>query len=155
MEHLQRVWHASMERLQFRTPGFIHFGTWLCSNCWDQFSQTCSVFSRLFILNISRYFVDFANCNKKRTSQWLHLGSRFVAKSVIQPFIVPHMFLLLTSFPILHCKLKRGGIVMLSSEFFENIAFVEVAISGPSYRIFAKVSIALFAFPSLAHRSKS
>ena len=28
MEHLQRVWHASRERLPFRTPGSVpHFGT--------------------------------------------------------------------------------------------------------------------------------
>ena len=28
MEHLQRVWHTSRERLPFRTPGSVpHFGT--------------------------------------------------------------------------------------------------------------------------------
>ena len=32
MEHLQRVWHASRERLPFRTPGSVpHCGTCLCS----------------------------------------------------------------------------------------------------------------------------
>ena len=36
MEHLQRVWHASRERLPFRTPGSVPlFGTCLFSNCWD------------------------------------------------------------------------------------------------------------------------
>ena len=36
LEHLQRVWHASRERLPFRTPGSVPlFGTCLCSNCWD------------------------------------------------------------------------------------------------------------------------
>ena len=34
-------------------PSF--FGTCLCSNCWDQFSQTCRVISRLFIFNTPRY----------------------------------------------------------------------------------------------------
>ena len=34
MEHLQRVWHASRERMPFRTPGSVpHCGTCLCSNC--------------------------------------------------------------------------------------------------------------------------
>ena len=32
MEHLQRVWHASTERLPFRTPGSVPLlGTCLCS----------------------------------------------------------------------------------------------------------------------------
>ena len=33
----------------FRTPVFW---TCLCTNCWDQFSRTCRVFSQLFTLNI-------------------------------------------------------------------------------------------------------
>ena len=37
------------------------FRTRLCSHCWDQISQTCHVFSLLFILNPPRYFPDFAN----------------------------------------------------------------------------------------------
>ena len=36
------------------------FGTCLCSYYSDQFSRTCHVFSRLFVLNIPRYFLDFA-----------------------------------------------------------------------------------------------
>ena len=56
MEHLQRVWHASRERLPFRTPGSVpHCGTCLCSNCWDQISQTCHVFTRLFTSNTPWY----------------------------------------------------------------------------------------------------
>ena len=35
-------------------------GICLCSNCWDQFSQTCHVFSQLFNLNTPRYFLNFA-----------------------------------------------------------------------------------------------
>ena len=36
MKRLQRVWHASRARLPFRPPGSVpHFGTCLCSNCWD------------------------------------------------------------------------------------------------------------------------
>ena len=49
MEHLQRVWLASRERLPFRTPGSVPlFGTCLCSNCRDQIPRTCHVFTRLF-----------------------------------------------------------------------------------------------------------
>ena len=61
MDRLQRVWHASRERLPFRTPGSVPlFGTCLCPNCWDQFSRTCRVSSRLFTLKTPRYFLDFA-----------------------------------------------------------------------------------------------
>ena len=61
MEHLQRVLHASRERLPFRTPGSVaHFGTCLCFNCWDQMSRACRVFTRFFTLNTPRYFLDFA-----------------------------------------------------------------------------------------------
>ena len=61
MEHLQRVWHASRERLPFRTPGSVpHCGTCLCSNCWDQIPRTCHVFTRLFTSNTPLYFLDFA-----------------------------------------------------------------------------------------------
>ena len=61
MEHLQRLWLASRERLTFRTPGSVNlFGTCLCSNCWDQIPRTCHVFTRLFTLNAPWYFLDFA-----------------------------------------------------------------------------------------------
>ena len=61
MEHLQRVWHASRERLPFRTPGSVpYFGTCWCSNCWDQIPRTCHVFTRLFTSNTPWYFLDFA-----------------------------------------------------------------------------------------------
>ena len=61
MEHLQRVRHASRERLPFRTPGSIpHCGTCLCSNCWDQIPRTCHVFTRLFTSNTPWYFLDFS-----------------------------------------------------------------------------------------------
>ena len=50
MEHLQWVWLASRERLPYRTHGSVLFGTCLCSYCWDQFSRTCRVLSRLFTL---------------------------------------------------------------------------------------------------------
>ena len=61
MEHLQRAWLASRERLPFRTPGSVpHFGTCWCSNCWDQIPRTCYVFTRLFTSNTPWYFLDFA-----------------------------------------------------------------------------------------------
>ena len=57
MEHLQRVWHASRERLPLRTPGsFPHCGTCFCSNCWDQIPRTCHVFTRLFTSITPWYF---------------------------------------------------------------------------------------------------
>ena len=37
-----------------------HFGTCLCSNCWDQIPRTCHVFTRLFTSNTPWYFLDFA-----------------------------------------------------------------------------------------------
>ena len=61
MEHLQRVWLASRERLPFRTPGSVpHFGTCWCSNCWDQVPRTCHVLTRPFTSNTPWYFLDFA-----------------------------------------------------------------------------------------------
>ena len=62
IEHLQRMWHASRERLPFRTPGSAptHFWTCLCSKCWDQIPWACQVFTRLFTLNNPWYFLDYA-----------------------------------------------------------------------------------------------
>ena len=61
MEHLQRVWHASRERIPFRTHGSVpHFGTCECSNCWDQIPRTCHGFTRLFTSNTPWYFLDIA-----------------------------------------------------------------------------------------------
>ena len=58
VEHLQRVWHASSERLPFRTPGSVTlFGTCLCSNFWVQIPRTCHVFIRLFTLNTPWYIL--------------------------------------------------------------------------------------------------
>ena len=37
-----------------------HFGTCLCSNCWDQIPRTSHVFTRLFISNTPWYSLDFA-----------------------------------------------------------------------------------------------
>ena len=64
MEHSQRVWLASRERLPFRTPGSVpHSGTCLCSNGWNQIPRTCHVFTRLFTLNTLWYFLEFACYN--------------------------------------------------------------------------------------------
>ena len=70
MEHLQQVWHASRELLPFRTPGSVPLGTCLCSNCWDQFSRTRQVFSRLFNLNILWYVLGFA-FNTQESNNWM------------------------------------------------------------------------------------
>ena len=60
MEHLQWMWNASRERLPFLILGLVPlFWTYLCSNCWYQFSRTYRVFSRLFTLNTPRYFVFY------------------------------------------------------------------------------------------------
>ena len=75
MEHLQRVWLASRERLPFRTPGSVPlFGICLSSNCWDQIPRTCHVFTRLFTLNTPWYFLDFASCavTTKLSSEGFH-----------------------------------------------------------------------------------
>ena len=46
MEHLQRMWLASRERLHFRTPGSVpHFGTCLCSNWFLEFAMSLFDFS--------------------------------------------------------------------------------------------------------------
>ena len=61
MEHLQRVWHASRERLFFQKPGSVpHWWTCSCSNCWDQIPRTCHVFTRLFTSNTPWYLLHFA-----------------------------------------------------------------------------------------------
>ena len=61
MDHLQRQWYAIRERLPFRMPGSVpHFGTCLCSNCWDQIPRTSHIFTRLFTSNTPWYFLDFA-----------------------------------------------------------------------------------------------
>ena len=76
MEHLQRVWHASRERLTFRIPGYTpppFLGTCLCSNHLDRFSPTCRVFSRLFTFNTPRYFLDFASFSETQLCHWKYL----------------------------------------------------------------------------------
>ena len=56
MEHLQRVWYASRERLPFRTPGSVpRCGTYLCSNCWDQIPGTFHVLYILVEVSIHIY----------------------------------------------------------------------------------------------------
>ena len=53
IEHLQRVWHTSRERLPFQTLYFVPLlGTCLCSNYWDQFSQLCRDFSRFSSVHV-------------------------------------------------------------------------------------------------------
>ena len=42
-----------------------HFGTCLCSNCWDQIPRTFYVFTRLFISNTPWYFLDFTYHQKR------------------------------------------------------------------------------------------
>ena len=78
IEHLQRVWHDSRERLPFRTPGSVpHFGTCLCSNCWDQIPRTCHAFTRLFTSNTPWYFLDFASLCLRIwfSTQWINASA--------------------------------------------------------------------------------
>ena len=88
MEHLQRVWHASRERLPFRTPGSVpHCGTCLCYNCWDQIPRTCHVFTRLFTSNTPWYFLDFAfklYCvpNSSSNEKWLALSTNSLSYKI-------------------------------------------------------------------------
>ena len=62
MEHLQRVWHASIPGNAYPSGHLVpshHCGTCLCSNCWDQIPRTCHVFTRLFTSNTPWYILDF------------------------------------------------------------------------------------------------
>ena len=55
------MWHARRERFPYRTPGSVpRFGTCLCSNCCDKISRSSFVFTRVFTLNVPRYFLHFA-----------------------------------------------------------------------------------------------
>ena len=58
MKYLQRMWHASRERLPFWTPCSAppFLGTCLLSNGCDH----CRVVSRHLTLNTLRYFLEFA-----------------------------------------------------------------------------------------------
>ena len=71
MEHLQRLWHASRERIPFRTPGSVPlFGACVCSNCWDQFSWTCRLFSTFHLKypsELSRFCFWQGICRYKQT----------------------------------------------------------------------------------------
>ena len=58
MEHLQ--WCAMPAYPSGHLVPSPLLGTYLCSNCWNQLSRACSVFFRLFTLNIPRFFLDFA-----------------------------------------------------------------------------------------------
>ena len=66
MEHLQRVWHASRERLPFRTPGSVpHCGTCLCYNYWpDSLKLPClySTFHLEYPLVLSRFCLVMVSC---------------------------------------------------------------------------------------------
>ena len=73
IEHLQRVLHASRERLPFWTSGFIPFGTCLCSNVETSVTELAVPFLDFLILNIPRYFLDFPLKQK-----CLHFFSYFV-----------------------------------------------------------------------------
>ena len=49
MEHSQRVWHTSRERLLLRTPGSVPIFWYLLGlQLLDKISQTCRVFARFF-----------------------------------------------------------------------------------------------------------
>ena len=84
LEHLQRMWHASRERLPFRATGSVpHLGTCLCSNCLDQIHRTClslldfSPWIPLYAFSIllvtfckCEYFRDKVNANEYGTDKY-------------------------------------------------------------------------------------
>ena len=66
MEHLQRVWHASRERLPFRTPGSAppHLGL-ACAPIVDQIPRTCHVdFSPRIPLGTSRILLIYVTAHR-------------------------------------------------------------------------------------------
>ena len=61
MEHLQRVWHASRERLPFRTPGSVPIlGLAYAPIVETKFLELAMSLTRLFTSNTPWYFLDFA-----------------------------------------------------------------------------------------------
>ena len=96
MKHLQRVWHASRERLPVRTPGSVpHCGTCLCSNCWDQIPRTCHAFTRLFTSLfglLSKLLASLMRNNflKRPSDAPLHTLSKLYDVPV--GFVPPHYF---------------------------------------------------------------
>ena len=69
MEHLQRVWHTSKERLPFRTPRFVPF-----------LGLACAQIVETRFLELAMSLLDF--------SPWIPLGSsRFC-------FLVKHLFVI-------------------------------------------------------------
>ena len=84
IEHLQRVWHASRERLPFRTPGSVpHCGTCLCSNCWDHILWTC------------HSLLDFSPRIPLGTFSILHYSQRKITSIV--NFLIKHEILHIAS----------------------------------------------------------
>ena len=60
IEHLRQIWHTNRGRLLLMTAGLIIFGNCICYTCLDlSFLPNLSLFSRLCISNIRRYFLDF------------------------------------------------------------------------------------------------
>ena len=100
MKRLQGVKHASRARLPFRTPCSVpHFGTCLCSNCWDQFSRTCRVFSRLFTVDTPRHFLDF----------FYYFNPEILYFAPISLGIIAYRFLRLL-YPPPHNEVRGGGV---------------------------------------------
>ena len=64
-----------------------HFGTYLCSNCWDQIPRTCHVFTRLFTSNTPWYFLDFACSISESEITFLdttiYKGERFMGSRIL------------------------------------------------------------------------
>ena len=71
MEHMQRVWLASRERLPFRTPGSVpHLGLANVPIVETEIPRTCLVFTRLFTSNTPWYFLDFASYYRFLCPTW-------------------------------------------------------------------------------------
>ena len=61
MEHLQRVWLASRERLPFRTPGSVPLLGLACAQIVEtRFLKLAMSLLDFLLLNTSWYFLDFA-----------------------------------------------------------------------------------------------
>ena len=81
MEHLQRVWHASRERLPLRTPGSVpYFGACICSGCRDHFS---GIYTNVMTLIPKLTFTELREVSIE------HLRRRWHASRECLPFRTP------------------------------------------------------------------
>ena len=146
MEHLQRVWHASRERLPLRTPGSVPFvGACMCSDCWDQFP-------RLYI-DLMTYQVDFHRIERFPSS--ICDGCGMPAGSAYPSgHLVPSFILGLANAPIVETKFLELAMSLL--DFSPRIPLGTFSILLVETNPFPNLSLfywtMLFEYPSVLSR---